>query len=237
MKKVGIIGGMGPESTIDYYQQVVSKFQTRIGSKEKLPELFINSINMYKMFELLANKQTGELIQYLAEAVQKLESIGADFVVMAANTPHIVFEQVQQKVRLPMISIVEATYVKAAELDIQRIGLIGTKFTMENDFFKKPFISNNMKIVLPNQIEQEYVHKKIVEELENGIVKNETKREFLQLINRMIRKDQIQGLILGCTELPMLIKKEDLTLPLLNTTEIHVNKIIDTIFSEDEVKR
>ncbi|MGP7817168.1 aspartate/glutamate racemase family protein [Niallia sp. 01092] len=132
MKKVGIIGGTGPESTVEYYQSIISKFQEKVGSKEDLPELFINSINMYKMFHLLMNGQTQELINYLTDDVQKLESVGADFVVFTGNTPHIVFEQIQQKVQVPMISMVEETYLKAQELSLEKIGLIGTKFTMEN---------------------------------------------------------------------------------------------------------
>jgi aspartate racemase len=226
---------MGPESTVDYYQSIISKFQEKIGNKEELPELFINSINMYKMFNLLMNGKTEELINYLAEAVQNLEKIGCDFVVMSANTPHIVFEQVQQKVQIPMISIVEETYKKADELGLERIGLLGTKFTMESDFFKKSFISNQKDIIVPNQSEQEYIHKKIFEELENGIVNNETKKEFLNIVTQMINRDDIQGIILGCTELPMLIKNEDLNIYQLNTTEIHVNKIVDTIFKDKKL--
>ncbi|MFP3121737.1 amino acid racemase [Ectobacillus funiculus] len=232
MKRVGIIGGTGPESTVDYYKSIISKFQEKIGSKEDLPELFINSINMYKMFNLLMNGQTKELIHYLTDAVQKLESVGVDFVVFTGNTPHIVFEQVQEKVQVPMISMVEETYVKAQELNLEKVGLIGTKFTMENDFFKKPFISHNIEIVVPNQSEQEYIHRKIVEELENGIVNNETKRGFLNIIEQMTARDGIQAIILGCTELPMLIKNEDLNIHSLNTAEIHINKIVDTIFMD-----
>lgn len=232
MKKVGIIGGTGPESTVDYYKSIISKFQEKIGSKEDLPELFINSINMYKMFNLLMNGQTKELIHYLTDAVQKLESVGADFVVFTGNTPHIVFEQVQGKVQVPMISMVEETCLKAQELNLEKIGLIGTKFTMENDFFKKPFTSHNIEIVVPNQSEQEYIHRKIVEELENSIVNNETKKGFLNIIEQMTNRDGIQAIILGCTELPMLIKNEDLNIHSLNTAEIHINKIIDTIFMD-----
>lgn len=232
MKKVGIVGGIGPEATVDYYQSIISKFQEEIGSKEDLPELFINSINMYKMFNMLTNGETQEVINYLTDAVQKLESVGADFVVMCGNTPHIVFEQIQQKVQVPMISIVEETYLKAHDLRLEKIGLIGTKFTMENDFFRKPFIFNNIEMVVPNQSEQEYIHRKIVEELENGIVNNETKTGFLSIINQMIDRDGIQGIVLGCTELPMIIKKEDLNIHSLNTAEIHINKIVDTIFMD-----
>lgn len=230
MNIVGIIGGIGPESTVDYYQTIISKFQERIGSKEILPELVINSINMYKIFELISSGKNEELIQYLAVAVQKLASAGANFAVMSGNTPHLVFDQVQELVDIPMISIVEATFVQAKELKLERIGLIGTKFTMEHEFFKRPFISDHKEVFVPNPNEQEYIHRKIVEELEKGIVNEETKARFLEIIQQMVHRDQLEGIILGCTELPMIIKKNDLELPILNTTEIHVNKIVDTIF-------
>jgi aspartate racemase len=230
LKIVGIIGGIGPESTVDYYQTIISKFQERIGSKEILPELVINSINMYKIFELISIGKNEELIRYLADAVQKLASAGANFAVMSGNTPHLVFDRVQELVDIPMISIVEATFGQARELELERIGLIGTKFTMEHEFFKRPFISDHKEIFVPNELEQEYIHRKIVEELEKGIVKEETKARFLEIISQMVHRDQLEGMILGCTELPMIIKKNDLELPILNTTEIHVHKIVDTIF-------
>jgi aspartate racemase len=233
MKKVGIIGGIGPESTIVYYQSIITNVQERIGSKEVLPELFINSINMYKLFQLLSNGQREELIDYLAEAVQKLKNVGADFVVMSGNTPHIVFAEIQQKVQIPMISIIEETLLNVNKIGLQKIGLIGTKFTMENDFFKNPFTADNRNIIVPNKSEQVYIHKKIVEELENGVVNEDTKQKFLQIIKQMVKRDGIQGIILGCTELPMLIHKEDIAIPTFNTTEIHVNKIVDTILMDE----
>lgn len=230
MKKVGIIGGTGPESTVEYYQSIISKFQEEIGSKEDLPELFINSINMYTMFNWLMNGERQEVINYLTDAVQKLESIGADFVVFTGNTPHIVFEQVQENVKVPMLSIVEETCLKAQELNVEKIGLIGTKFTMENDFFEKTFRPHNIEVIVPHQSEQDYIHRKIIEELENGIVNHETKRGFVNIIKQMAARDSIQAIILGCTELPMLIKEEDLSIHLLDTAEIHINKIIDFMF-------
>lgn len=234
MKKAGIIGGTGPESTIEYYQAIISHYQERIGSREVLPELFINSINMYKIFELLSEGRTEDLTEYLAEAARKLEGIGADFVIMAANTPHIVFNQVQERIDVPMISIVEATCEIAQELNLKKIGLIGTKFTMENDFFKKPFLRQNIEIIVPSEQEQTYIHQKTIEELENGIVKEETKKEFLSIINGMKEQEGINGIILGCTEFPMLIKEEDLDIQQLNTTEIHINKIVDAIFKGED---
>ncbi|MBS4220689.1 amino acid racemase [Bacillus sp. FJAT-49711] len=231
MKKLGMIGGLGPESTIDYYQTIITKYQERVGSKEVLPELFINSINMYRVFELIDQSNLEGLADYLVEAVQKLEQVGSDFAIISANTPHIVFEQVQNRVQIPLYSIVEETYEKARELGLAKIGLIGTKFTMEHDFFKTPFTSQGIEIVVPTTSEQQYIHQKIVEELENGIVNQATKQQYLHIIKKMIQREQIQGIILGCTELPMIIKEEDLNIPQLNTTEIHINRIMNLMFS------
>lgn len=232
MKKLGMIGGTGPESTVDYYQSIISKFQEDTGSKESLPELLIYSINMYKIFDLLQNNQEEELAEYLAAAVLSLERAGADFAVISANTPHIVFDKVQQKVKIPMISIVEESYRTAHQLEIHKIGLLGTKFTMENDFFKEPFMANGKEIFVPNEEDQQFIHEKIVKELEQGIVNEETKKEFLVIAERMIEQHDIEGLILGCTELPMIFKPQDLDIPQLNTVEIHVAKIVDMITAD-----
>lgn len=232
MKKLGMIGGTGPESTVDYYQSIISKFQEDTGSKESLPELLIYSINMYKIFDLLQNNQEEELAEYLAAAVLSLERAGADFAVISANTPHIVFDKVQQKVNIPMISIVEESYRTAHQLEIDKIGLLGTKFTMENDFFKEPFMANGKEIFVPNEQDQQFIHEKIVKELERGIVNEETKKEFLAIAERMIEQHDIEGLILGCTELPMIFKPQDLDIPQLNTVEIHVAKIVDMITAD-----
>lgn len=232
MKKLGMIGGTGPESTVDYYQSIISKFQQQTGTQESLPELLIYSINMYKIFELLQNEQEEELAEYLATAVLSLERAGADFAVISANTPHIVFDKVQQQVNIPMISIVEETYRKAEQLKLQKVGLLGTKFTMENDFFKKPFTANGKEIFVPNETEQQYIHEKTVKELEKGIVKDETKKEFLAIAGNLIERHGIDGLILGCTEFPMILKPEDLEIPQLNTVKIHVDEIVKTMVEE-----
>lgn len=233
MKKLGMIGGTGPESTVDYYQSIISKFQEKTGSQESLPELLIYSVNMYKIFDLLQDDREEELAEYLAAAVLSLEKAGADFAIISANTPHIVFDRVQQKVNIPMISIVEETYRKAEQLELQKVGLLGTQFTMENDFFKEPFMVNGKEIFVPNEEEQQFLHGKIVAELEKGIVKEETKKEFLAIAEKLIERHDIEGIVLGCTELPMIFKPEDLDILQLNTVEIHVEKIVEMIL-EDE---
>lgn len=230
MKRAGIVGGLGPESTVDYYQLYIRKYQERMNSIQTLPELFINSINMYNVFKFISEDRFDDLVDYVAGAANKLENIGADFVVVSANTPHIVFNEVREKVNVPMISIVDATFDKAKELNLQNVGLLGTKFTMEHDFFKKPFELGGKKIVVPDEEDQQFIHQRIVDELENGIVNEETKQEFLKIINKLIAAENLDGLILGCTELPMILKDGDVSIPVLNTTEIHVDKMIDQLF-------
>ncbi|RYG73482.1 amino acid racemase [Lentibacillus lipolyticus] len=232
MKRAGIVGGLGPESTVDYYQSFIQKYQERMNSKQTLPELFINSINMYNIFHYISEDRLDDLADYVGGAAQQLEAVGADFAIVAANTPHIVFDEIRKKVNVPMISIVEATLDKANELGLERLGLLGTKFTMEHDFFKQPFISANKKIVVPSEDEQQLLHQKIVDELENGIVKEETKEIFLRITNQMIEEEQLDGFILGCTELPMILGEDDVDIALLNTTDIHVDKMIETVFSD-----
>lgn len=230
MKRTGIVGGLGPESTVDYYQSYIQKYQDRMNSKQTLPELFINSINMYNIFKFIGEDRLDDLVEYVAVATNKLEEICADFVVVSANTPHIVFDEVQRKVNVPMISIVESTNVKADQLGLKNVGLLGTKFTMEHDFFKKPFESGGKKIVVPSEDDQQFMHQRKVDELENGIVNPDTKQAFLKIVNKLIADEQLDGLILGCTELPMILKDGDVDIPLLNTTEIHVDKMVEELF-------
>lgn len=232
MPKLGMVGGTGPESTVEYYQAIIKRYQDKTGNPEELPEFLIHSINMYKIFDLLDSGEEGELVAYLAEAVRDLQKAGADFAVLAANTPHIVFEEVRRESGVPMISIVEETFREADRLNLGNVGLIGTKFTMENDFFKEPFLANGKKLVVPNGDEQDYIHEKIVDELEKGIVKPETKDEFLNIISRMVEEDGVDGIILGCTELPMLIKPEDTKIRQLDTLEIHAAAIAEAMVGE-----
>ncbi|WLV24916.1 amino acid racemase [Aciduricibacillus chroicocephali] len=234
MRKVGIIGGTGPEATVDYYQSIIAEYQNRIGSKEDLPELVINSINMYKIFNLLEEDEKSELVDYLVEAIQSLERAGVDFAVLSANTAHIVFEEVEKRVSIPLISMIQAASAKAKELGLQKVGLIGTGFTMASDFYENAFSKNNQEIIVPSKEDQDYIHRKIVDELEQGIVKEETKSRFLKIIRKMVAEQKAEGIILGCTELPLMIKESDLDVPALNTTAIHVNRILDAVLGAGE---
>ncbi|MFD1065883.1 aspartate/glutamate racemase family protein [Oceanobacillus locisalsi] len=230
MKQIGIIGGLGPESTVEYYQSIIRRFQEKKGSLKVLPELFINSINMYNIFRYISEWRLDDLIMYVGNAARKLEQLEVDGIIIAANTPHLVFDEVQKQVSVPMISIVDATVEEAEKQGVQHIGLLGTKFTMEQDFFKTPFEESRKHISVPEEDTQQYLHEKIVNELENGIVKPETKKDFKQIVDEMIEQKQIDSLILGCTELPMIFSEEDFDIPLLDTMDIHVNKVVDFMF-------
>ncbi|WP_080873925.1 aspartate/glutamate racemase family protein [Oceanobacillus timonensis] len=235
MKQIGIIGGLGPESTVQYYQSIIRRFQEKKGTRQVLPEIFINSINMYHIFRYITEWRLDDLITYVGNAARKLEHLEVDGMIIAANTPHLVFDEVQKQVNVPMISIVDATVEEAKNQGVEQIGLLGTKFTMERDFFKTPFEENGKRIDVPEEVTQQYLHEKIVNELENGIVNPETKKAFKQIVDEMIEQKQIDSLILGCTELPMIFSEEDFDIPLLDTMDIHVNKVVDFMFENEGI--
>ena len=226
MNTVGIIGGIGPESTIEYYRLIISSYL----NKEKngnYPQIIINSINMKKMLDLIGGNRLDELTDYLIDEVQKVAGAGADFALFASNTPHIVFNQVNTSSPLPLISIVEATCEKVKRLGLNRVGLFGTKFTMHNGFYDDVFSAHDITIVTPDEKAQDYIHDKYMGELVKGLVRDKTKQELLKIAHNLKETDGIQGLILGGTELPLILKDSDVKeMPLVDTTRIHVEKII-----------
>jgi aspartate racemase len=226
LKKVGIIGGMGPESTLEYYRSIVYRYQkcNKIGA---FPSVVIDSVNIYEMLELCKRKDYSGLKEFILRAIENISKAGADFGVIASNTPHIVFEEVEKSSPIPLISIVEETFKKVKEMNYDKVGLIGTKFTMSEDFYKKVFRLNNIVVSVPEDCEQDYINDKIFQELEYGIVKEETKKDFLNILYGMRKRHNIKGVILGCTELPLLVKDEDIDMKLFNTTDIHINCIVD----------
>ncbi|WP_413627822.1 amino acid racemase [Fructilactobacillus vespulae] len=226
MTKLGIIGGIGPEATVDYYLSIIKQYQQSMGNQQVLPEITIESINMYHMFALLQDKKYDQVVAYLKTAVDHLEAAGADFAIMCGNTPHIVFEQLQQQTNLPLMSMVETSVAEAQRLGLKRLGLLGTRFTMENDFFVAPFERAGIEIKIPNPDEINFIHEKIVSELENGIVKPETKKQLLAIAERMISANHLDGIILGCTELPLILKPEDFNVETFDITKIHIAAIV-----------
>ena len=226
MTTVGIVGGIAPESTIEYYRLIISSYLDR-EKNGNYPQIIINSINMKKMLDLISANRMIEVSEYLAAEVNKLAAAGADFVLLASNTPHIVFNEIQQASSLPMISIVEATCEKVKELGIQRVGLFGTKFTMRDRFYDKVFTKQDIEVIVPDEKDQDYIHEKYMNELVKGIILEETKNGLLKIVARIKQAHGIQGLILGGTELPLILtKSSDPNFPFLNTTKIHVESLL-----------
>jgi aspartate racemase len=226
MKTVGIIGGIGPESTIEYYRQIITSYRQhkRDGS---YPSLLINSIDMKKMLDLIGANELEMVTEYLLEEVRKLAQAGANVGALASNTPHLVFDALNRQSPIPLLSIVEATCDAAKLLGQRRLGLFGTRFTMQSRFYADVFNREGMTLVTPSVDEQNYIHDKYMSELVNGIILPETQERLLAIVGRLKDEEEIGGLILGGTELPLVLKEEtEHGIPLLDTTRIHVERII-----------
>ena len=228
MKKLGLVGGMSPESTIPYYHDIVYGVQNRVGEKF-FPNITIESVNAFDILGLCSEQKYDELTNYLMQAIKNLTASGADFIALSANTPHIVFDRLQNISTVPLVSIVEATRNEAIRLNKHKLGLLGTIFTMTEDFFKKPFYNSNIEIITPTAEEMEYIDLKISSELEFGVIKEETLQGFQKIIKRMQQEDSIEAVILGCTELPLLLNDEVSPIPCLDTMKIHIQLLIDLI--------
>jgi aspartate racemase len=226
MKKVGLIGGVGPESSIEYYRLIIKRFQDRLSTKD-YPEIVINSVNMTEMLGYVFNSQFDKLVDFLADKVKTLENAGVEYVAIASNTPHIVFDKLADKVGIPLISIVEET-CKVVNLEkIQRVGLLGTKSTMTSGFYNKVAQKYGIEIVIPTTENQDFIHHKYMSELVFNTILPQTKEKLIQIIQDLKEKESIEGLILGGTELPLIINQSDFEdIKILDTTKIHVESIV-----------
>ena len=225
MKIIGIVGGLGPESTVDYYKEIISAFNTKY-AELAYPEIIVYSANLKKLMGFVETKNWSELSQWLLEIIHSLHRAGAEFAAIASNTPHIVFDEIKSKSAIPLLSIVEETCNKAQEIGLKNVGLMGTKLTMESEFYKKPFISKGISVVVPSEEDQQIINHKLFSEIELGIFKDSTRDELLAIAKRMVEESQIDSLILGCTELPLILTEDKYNIPFLNTTAIHCDGII-----------
>jgi len=227
LKRIGIIGGLGPEATIDYYRIIIhSSFKKMKG---RTPEIIIYSLDLNKFTNMMKDfdNMKNEVIEYLLEAVYSLSRARADFALIASNTPHIVFDEVVDKSPIPMISIVEETLNVVEEKGLKKVGLFGTKFTMQADFYHRVFSRKEIEVFVPNEVEQNYIHYKLYDELRFGKIIEETQKGYLTIAKRMIDKENIEGLILGCTEIPLLLKeKKYYNIPFFNTSKIHAESAL-----------
>lgn len=225
MTKIGMIGGLGPESTLDYYRLLIDEYRSK-SKDESNPEIIIYSMDINKLLKLVENEEWDKLVNFLVEGIKVLEKSGADFGFISANTPHIVFHRIKELSPIPLISIVEKTGEYIKRKGIKKVGLLGTKFTMESDFYKKVFDKEEIEVVYPNNEEVKYIQHKLMTEIELGQFLDETREGLLDIIKRMIKDNSIEGAILGCTELPLILTKSEFGIPFFNTSKIHVESII-----------
>jgi aspartate racemase len=220
MHRLGIIGGIGPESTVAYYRAILRTART-MGMDA--PSVLINSIDVWKLLRLVGDNELGKLADYLTAEIAVLADGGASAALLAANTPHIVFDEVRSRARIPMISIVEATRDAASTRGIRRVGLLGTKFTMEGRFYAEACSRVGIDVIAPNALERAYVHDKYVNELLENVFLADTHTGLTEVIESLRDRDEVEAVILAGTELPMILPGETVAgIPLLDTTQIHV---------------
>lgn len=225
MKKIGIVGGIGPESTLDYYKQIIGAFQKK-GTGLAYPEIIIYSADLSELMAIIEGAEWDRMTDWLVARVLALHKAGAAFAAIASNTPHAVFDAVQARSPIALVSIVTATCEAAQSLGLKRPGLLGTQFTMTSDFYSRAFAPEGIDISVPEPDDQTLIQQRIFAEIELGIVKESTRQELVTIVEKMIASHGIDGLILGCTELPMILDQSHFTIPVLNTTAIHAQSIV-----------
>lgn len=231
MKTAGIIGGIGPEATLEYYRLIISSYRQRTGD-DSYPPLIINSINLQTIVDLVTANNLPGLTAFLSVEIQRLSRAGADFGLLAANTPHIVFDALNRQSPIPLLSIVEVTCQAAQRMGLRRLGLLGTRFTMTGGFYHDIFSKAGITLAVPTPEEQDYVHDKYMNELVKGVFLPETKQGLLSVVQRLKQQHEIEGCILGGTELPLILgDAKDSPVPLLDTTRLHVEAIVARILS------
>jgi len=231
MKTVGIIGGIGPGSTIEYYRHMVATYREQ-RPDGSYPAIIINSINMKKMLDMIAANELVQVSNYLVEEVQRLARAGAECGLLAANTPHIVFDEICRQSPIPLVSIVHATCAAAKTMGLNKLGLFGTRFTMQGRFYPDVFQPQGITLAVPTEVEQTYIHDKYMNELLNSIFLPETRTRLLAIVDRLMEQESIQGLILGGTELPLILRDTmHRGIPFLDTTRIHVKALVTQLLA------
>ncbi len=224
-KKIGIIGGLSPESTVSYYLHITRSYVERFGDYG-YPEIIIYSVNLKNYHEWRSQNKWELIVKDLVGAARSLESSGADFGIIATNTMHKVFDLVQSSVSLPFIHIMDATLERIKEKGIHKIGLLGTKYTMREDFYRERLASNGLTTLVPDERDQDVIHQIIVNELVRGKILEESREKYLKIIDQM-RQEGAEAIILGCTEIPLLIKQEYCSVPLFDTATIHAEAALE----------
>jgi aspartate racemase len=224
---LGIVGGLGPESTIDYYRRILEEWKR--DDPSSTPSIIIDSLDVTRGLRLVEHDRPG-LIEYLSASISRLAAGGADFAAMAANTPHVVFDDLVARSPVPLVSIVEACAEEAQRRDLRRLGLLGTRYTMEGSFYPEVFARRGIAIVAPNAEERVWIHDRYVGQLLKGEFRDDTREGVKSVIRRLREEENIDGVILGGTELTLLLSDATVEgIPALDTTALHVAAIVERL--------
>jgi aspartate racemase len=231
MKILGVIGGLGPESTIDYYRTIITLYRQRTADGS-YPQFLINSIDLQKEMEFVVRNDLAGLAFSIAVEIEKLACGGAEFGLIAANTPHLAFEEIAAQSAIPLVSIVESACAVAAARKLKKLALFGTRFTMQGSFYSKIFSREGIELVVPDLDDQAYIHEKYLGELVPGKFLPETRAGLLAIVDRIRAKIDIDGVILAGTELPLILRESSHNgVPFLDTTKIHCQAAVAEMFS------
>jgi aspartate racemase len=224
MKRIGILGGMGPKSTVDYYGIIVDAYYQKFGDYA-FPEIIIYSVNFQHFIGLFEKDQWDKVLDEVINAIGCLYQAGAEFGIMATNTLHVIFEKARKKSPLPLISIVDSVLEAVQNAGIQKVGLLATIFTMNADFYPHGLSEHGIKVLLPNSEDQRQIQRIIGEELTMGLVNRESKKMVLSMIDGLMRKGA-QGIILGCTELRLMVNQQDCSGKIFDSTFLHAKSAL-----------
>lgn len=222
MKTIGLIGGMSWESTVTYYKIINETVKERLGGLHSA-KCILYSVDFQEIEECQANGNWVKSGEILGEAAYNLEKAGADFIVICTNTMHKVVNQIKEKISIPILHIAEMTAEKILEKGLKNIALLGTKYTMEQDFYKSKLIEKDINVIIPDKNDIETINKVIYDELCLGTINSDSKKKFLEIVDKL-RNKGAEGIILGCTEIGLLIKNEDTDVPLFDTAIIHAEQ-------------
>ena len=218
-KRIGILGGLTPESTVPYYMHIVHRYQELHGD-HGYPEVVIYSVSFQRYEDWMEREDWDSIEAGLAEGLRALGAAGADFAVIATNTMHNLYDRLEKSSPIPLLSLVDATAEEVKRRGIRRVGLIGTRFAMNKPFYREGLKRHGIEVVVPDERDQAYIGRVIFEELSFGVLREESRRGSLEIIGRLHERGA-EGVILGCTEIPLLVKQEHTRIPVFDTTTIH----------------
>ncbi len=229
MKKIGLIGGISWVSTLDYYKYINEGVNVKLGGLN-YAECIIYSFNYADIKKNNDANDWDKTLQMITTASEHLKSAGAEAIVLCANTLHLIADKLQENIKLPVIHIATATANEITKQKIKKVGLLGTKFTMELDFFTDKLKEQNIDSIIPNEEDRAFIHYTIFEELGRGLLLPESKKRYIEIINKL-KEQGAEGVILGCTEIPLLVNQQDISVPLFDTALLHANAAVEFMLS------